>query len=233
MSELEELVEIAHPQQPHCPTVLLLDTSGSMTVESKIEQLNEGIRTFKEEIEKDELARKRVDLAVVTFGETVEVVQEFISVEDFEPPALEAKGLTPMGDAILTAIGLIEKRKEDYRTEGIDYYRPWIFMITDGEPTDMNKGDSKWDEVATAVHEGETNNQFLFFCVGVEPANMDLLKEITPSSREPVKLKENRFHDMFMWLSRSQVTVSLSNVGDQVVLEDPFGMSGWGEIPTY
>ena len=71
---LEEIVEISYPQQPHCPTVLLLDISGSMIVGDKIGQLNDGIRAFKEEIEKDELARKRVDLAVVTFGQKVDVI---------------------------------------------------------------------------------------------------------------------------------------------------------------
>jgi uncharacterized protein YegL len=44
---LEEMVEIAYPQQPHCPTILLLDTSGSMNISGKIDDLNSGIKTFK------------------------------------------------------------------------------------------------------------------------------------------------------------------------------------------
>ncbi|WOF16376.1 VWA domain-containing protein [Methanoplanus sp. FWC-SCC4] len=229
---LEEMVEIAYPQQPHCPTILLLDISGSMTISEKIVQLNEGIKTFKEEIESDELARKRVDLAVVTFGQKVEVVQDFTSIDDFEPKELVADGLTPMGEAIKKSIEILENRKECYKTEGIDYYRPWIFMITDGEPTDMREGDPMWEEVISMVHQGEKDGKFLFFAVGMDSADLETLKKISPQGRAPIKLKENHFNEMFLWLSRSQAKVSASNVGDQVVLEDPFGLNGWGEIPT-
>jgi len=76
MSKLEERIEIANPQQPHCATVLVLDISGSMSGE-KIAALNDGLKTFKDEVSKDELAAKRVDLAVVTFGLEVSVTHDF------------------------------------------------------------------------------------------------------------------------------------------------------------
>jgi uncharacterized protein YegL len=230
---LEDIVEIAYPQQPHCPTILLLDISGSMVVGDKISQLNDGIKAFKEEIGQDDLARKRVDVSVITFGSKVEVVHEFSSVEDFNPPELVADGLTPMGGAIKKTLEVLEKRKDDYKKEGIDYYRPWIFLITDGEPTDMNEGDEKWDEIVSGIHKGEEEGRFLFFAVGVDSADMDTLKKISPPGRTPIKLKENHFKEMFLWLSKSQAKVSASSMGEQVVLDDPLGMNGWGEIPTF
>ena len=229
---LEERVEIANPQQPHVATVLLLDTSGSMTDGNKITHLNEGLKIFKEDVSSDDLARKRVDLAVISFGDDVNVISDFSSVEEFKPPRLKASGLTPMGDAILRAVELVEERKEMYKAKGIDYYRPWIFMITDGAPTDLQLGDSMWNEVIKEVHEGEANKKFLFFAVGVEPANMDLLKQIAPPNREPVKLKQGKFKEMFEWLSKSQAKISSSKIGEQVALENPVGPQGWGEAPT-
>lgn len=228
---IEDIVDIAYPQQPHCPTVLILDTSGSMMVNDKITRLNEGISLFKEEIEKDELARKRLDLAVLAFGQKVNVIQNFASIEEFKPEELVADGLTPMGEAINTAIEMLNRRKEEYRKEGIDYYRPWIFLITDGEPTDMNEGDKLWNEVRSLVHEGEKEGKFLFFAVGVENADLETLSKIAPPTRNPVKLKDNNFRDMFLWLSKSQSKVSASGVGDQIVLDDPI-VFGWAEIPT-
>jgi len=227
--KLEERIEIANPQQPHVATVLLLDTSGSMTDGNKIIQLNEGLKIFKEDVSSDDLARKRVDLAVITFSNDVNVISDFSSVEEFKPPRLKASGLTPMGDAILRAIELVEQRKGIYKAKGIDYYRPWIFMIPDGAPTDMQLGDSMWNDVIKKVHEGEANKKFSFFAVGVEPANMELLKQIAPPNREPVKLKQGKFNEMFAWLSRSTVSVSSSKVGEQVALESP---QGWGEVST-
>jgi len=141
MSRLEESIEIANPQHPHCATILLLDISGSMVANGKIKQLNDGLRFFKEDVIADELASKRVDLAIITFGDSVTIAHDFSLMEDFDPPTLKAGGLTPMGEAILKAIDLVEARKLEYKSRGIDYYRPWIFLITDGEPTDMEPGD--------------------------------------------------------------------------------------------
>jgi uncharacterized protein YegL len=238
MTKLEERIEIANPQQPHCAVVLLLDTSGSMGGE-KISLLNEGVKGFKKDIvgdetegiKGDELAAKRVDLAVITFGQGVNVLHEFSSVADFDSPTLTADGYTPMGEAIIKAADLVEQRKQQYKAQGIDYFRPWIFLITDGEPTDMQPGDSKWNEVVKRVHEGEAGKKFMFFAVAVEAANAELLKQIAPPNRPPVRLKGNKFREMFQWLSKSQSKVSASKVGEQVALENPVA-AGWGEVPV-
>src|SRR2546426_3494777 len=99
-----------HDALPICATVLLLDTSGSMAGE-KIAALNEGLKVFREEVSKDELASKRVDLAVLTFGSAVTVLSQFSSIEDAEVRELEASGSTPMGEAIARAADLVEERK--------------------------------------------------------------------------------------------------------------------------
>ena len=232
MSNLEDSIEIANPQQPHCPVVLLLDTSGSMSEAGKIAELSEGLVIFKNDILKDDLASKRVDLAVVTFNDAVTIIQDFGAMKDFEPPTLNADGHTLMGDAIIKAIEMVEGRKKQYKETGVDYFRPWIFMITDGEPTDMYPGKgSKWDEVVSMVHQGEENRKFMFFAIAVDPANTELLTQIAPPNRPPVQLKAGRFGAMFQWLSQSQAKVSCSNPGDQVALVSP-DAAGWGTITS-
>lgn len=231
MANLENLVEIANPQQPHCPTVLLLDTSGSMAQGGKITALNQGLQAFKAEVAGDELAAKRIDVAIVTFGEGVRIQHTFSSIEEFSPPFLTPGGLTPMGDGLIQAMDLIEERKRQYQEKGIDYYRPWIFMITDGEPTDMKVGDATWNNVVRRVHEGESKRKFMFFAVGVDDARMDLLQQIAPPTRPPIKLQERRFKELFNWLSNSQARVSSSKPGEMVALQSPVA-AGWGEIPA-
>jgi uncharacterized protein YegL len=228
MSKLEESIEIGNPTQPHCATVLLLDVSGSMSGE-KISALNEGIRRFRDETSCDDLAKKRVDLAVITFGEGVNVVHNFSNIDQFEPPTFSADGKTPMGEAILRAIDLVEERKTQYKAQGIDYFRPWIFMVSDGEPTDMRPGDSRWEEVRRRVHEGEANSKFMFFAVAAEPANVESMTQIAPPNRPPIKLIGTKFPEMFTWLSKSQIRVSSSKVGEQVALENPVA-AGWGSV---
>jgi uncharacterized protein YegL len=67
----------------------------------KIQELNAGLEAFRSDLLKDEQAARRVDLAFVTFGGSVRVVQDFTSPADMKPPALAADGDTPMGAAIL------------------------------------------------------------------------------------------------------------------------------------
>jgi len=231
VDDLENRVKVLYQSQPHLAAVLLLDTSSSMAG-LNIRQLNEGMQTLKEEISNDELARKRVELAVVTFGNGgVNVINDFSAIENFKPPTLVADGGTPMGEGILKAMDLIEIRKQDYKKVGVNYYRPLIFMITDGYPTDMEPGDSMWNTVVKKVHDGETNRKFSFFVVGVDSANMDLLKQIAPPARVPLRLKEGMWKKMFAWLSNSQREDSQQNPGDQISLENPTGPTGWAIIP--
>jgi len=232
MADLEKMVEVGTPEEPHVATILLLDTSGSMSEDNKINALNDGLKLFKEEISNDNLARKRVDLAVLTFGNEVNLMHDFSSIDNFDSPVLEADGTTPMGDAILEAISKVKERKKLYKNTGIDYYRPWIFMITDGEPTDMAPGDIKWEKVKQAVHKGESNKSFMFYCVCVEPANVEYLKEISPPNRAPVKLKQGQFKELFQWLSKSQTKISESKVGENVSLPTPTWIEGWDKAPT-
>lgn len=229
--QLEGQIEVANPQHPQVATVLLVDTSGSMSGD-KIRQLNEGIRFFRDDIAGNDLARKRVESSLVEFGGAVSVSHGFAAVDDFDVPTLSADGDTPMGEAILKAISLIRERKQVYKEIGTDYYRPWIFMVTDGEPTDMSPGDDLWERAVSAIHQGEAAREFLFFGVGVEPADMEMLRKICPPERPPVSLRPGKFGDMFAWLSRSHQRVSASRVGEQVPLENPAGPDGWAEIET-
>jgi uncharacterized protein YegL len=128
-----DLAEFAENPEPRCPCVLLLDTSGSMQGDP-IKALNQGLQAFKDDLSRDPLASRRVELAVVTFDSHVKVVQDFVTADQFQPPRLSAQGATHMGSGIHKALEIIQARKDQYNANGITYYRPWVFMITDGEP---------------------------------------------------------------------------------------------------
>ena len=213
--------EFADNPEPRCPCLLLLDVSGSM-MGRPIDELNTGIATFKDALVADSLAAKRVEVGIITFGGQVNVVQEFETVSSFFPQTLSATSDTPMGAAIKKGLEILRQRKDTYRANGISFYRPWIFLITDGAPTDT------WQDAAALVSEGEQSKSFAFFAVGVENANMDILKQL--SVREPLKLQGLRFQDLFVWLSNSMKSVSSSNIGDEVPLQNPTAPGGWASV---
>lgn len=208
--------------EPRCPCILLLDVSGSMSG-GRVAALRTGVATYREALIADSLAAKRVEVAIVTFGGTVETVCDFATADSFVPPHLDAIGEnTPMGEAIVVAIDLLKKRKAQYKAHGVGYFRPWIFLITDGEPTD------DWRSAQALVREGENKAGFAFFAIGVEGANLDILRQI--SVRQPLKLQGLEFGRMFMWLSATQVAQSRSSPGEAVPLANPTGPQGWASI---
>jgi len=186
-----------------------------------IEALNAGLVTFKDELVADSLAAKRVEVAVITFG-PVAVTNDFQIATQFEPTPLQAGGDTPMGAAILQAFDVLKARKELYKSNGVSYYRPWSFLLTDGAPTDS------WSEAARRVREGEASKSFAFFAVGTQDADFDTLKKI--SVRDPLRLDGLRFRDLFQWLSSSMKSVSRSTPGDEVPLTNPTAPGGWASV---
>ena len=219
--QLDEVVEFAENPEPRCPCVLLLDTSGSMHGEA-IEALNQGLLSFKDELINNSLASRRVEVAIVTFDSSVNVVQDFVTADQFQPPILTAQGLTNMGSGINKSLDMIQERKTQYRANGIAYYRPWIFMITDGEP--QGELDQIVEEATKRLQTDEANKRVAFFSVGVENANMTRLSQI--AVRAPLKLKGLNFIEMFVWLSASMSAVSHSQVDEQVALPP----IGWGTV---
>jgi len=106
-----------------CPCILLLDVSSSMSG-TPINELNEGLAAFQQMLQQDDLASVRVEVAIISFGSSVSVEQDFITANQFQAPILSPSGTTPMGQAINLALNMIHERKEIYKQNGVPYYRP-------------------------------------------------------------------------------------------------------------
>jgi uncharacterized protein YegL len=240
---LLDQAEFADNPEPRCPVVLLLDTSGSMQGHP-IAELNEGLRAFGAAVKADRLASLRVEVAILTFGGDVQAIdvkggdpqrgtgakpervaldaqQAFVTVDRFLPPTLSARGGTPMGGAVSTALTLLRERKEIYKQNSLDYFRPWMFLITDGKPTDA------WQSAAHQVKEEEDRKGVIFFGVGVEGADMKTLAQFS-DQRQPLKLRGLAFEELFQWLSKSLSAVAHSKPGEMV----PLPAVGWAQADT-
>lgn len=209
--------DFASNPEPRCPCILLLDVSGSMSGRP-INELNAGLVTFRDELLADPLALKRVELGIVTFG-PVHVEQPFTSAANFFRPSCLPRAIHQWVRFITKALDMVEERKREYRANGISYYRPWIFLITDGAPTD------EWQAAANKVFRGEEDKRFAFFSIGVQGADMKTLAQI--SVRQPLPLQGLQFRELFSWLSSSLRSVSRSTPGTEVVLEAP---KGWTSV---
>ncbi len=226
-------VEFEDNPEPRCAVVLLLDTSGSMAGPPIVE-LNEGLRAFSTTLKEDKLASLRVEVAIVAFGDKPKAMdvrggtvipfdanQAFVTVDQLQPPDLSVGGRTPLGAAVREGLELLRKRKGIYKSNGIDYFRPWMFLITDGAPTD------EWESAAKAVKEEEERKGVVFYAVGTEGADMNTLAHFS-DQRQPLRLKGLAFCELFQWLSKSLSSVSQSRPGEQV----PLPPVGWAQVDT-
>ncbi|WDU61415.1 VWA domain-containing protein [Pseudomonas poae] len=215
----EDLLENPTARVPIC---LVLDTSGSMDG-SPIAELQSGVQMFFDAIRADEVAQYAAEICIVTFGGTAQKSLDFNSIERQDVPPLVASGMTPMGHGVSIALDLLEARKEDYKRAGVDYYQPWMVIMTDGEPTD------DISSAAARVVSLTEKRTLTVFPIAIGPAaNLEYLKQFSPK-RPPLRLKGLNFNEFFLWLSRSVSRVSQSTPGDEVTL-DTAGIAAWGHI---
>jgi uncharacterized protein YegL len=227
--------DLATNRQERCPVVLALDVSSSMADENRIGLLNEALIQFKQELVEDVLASLRVELAIITFGDSAVLLQDFVIAKDFQPPTLQASGMTAMGQAADLALKTIEARKAAYRSSDTRYYRPWIWLMSDGGPNDAG-----WEQAGSRLKAAEDAKKVRVFAVGIgETANLGALEFF--STAAPLRVKPGLFREMFAWLSTSlkmqsnsaalaepggEQLVATTAAGEQIKLPPP----GWATL---
>lgn len=220
---LEDLVNNPTARVPVC---LCLDTSGSMSG-MPIDELNNGVRLFYESIREDETALYSAEVSIVTFGGSAQCIVDFASLE-VQPnaPTLTAAGMTPMGEAVNIGLDLLERRKEEYKDRGVDYYQPWLVLMTDGAP---NGNSTELSRAINRTVDLVNQKKLTVFPIGIgSDADMDVLAQFSPK-RPPLKLQGLKFREFFVWLGKSVSRTSQSTPGESVKL-DVEGIKGWGEL---
>lgn len=204
--ELDAPINTANPE-PRCACVLLLDTSSSMGGQP-IDELNKGVRAFAEALREDPLARKRTEVLVIEVGgETARTRGSFNEVSAFEPTELVASGGTPLGDGILQALAQLKDRKQIYQETGVEFFRPWLILMTDGAPTD---GKDVIDRAISEIRRWEERKHVAVFPVAVgEGADVAFLAR-TSGKREPLRLSQANLTQFFEWASANLAAVSSS-----------------------
>ena len=199
--------------QPRCPVVLLLDCSSSMAGQA-IAELNEGLRQFLSELSSDPIASMSVELAVIGFGEQVELLNQFQLVsEAARNPVrtLHANGYTPLGAAMRLGLAEIRQRRAFYSRQGVSAFRPWMVILTDGQPND------DWITPAAEARSLAEKGRLNLLGVGIgSDADMRTLGTIVPADPGPQRLVGLQFAAFFRWLSDSlRLTTSGSTVDNR------------------
>ena len=199
---------------PRVPVALCLDVSSSMDGEP-IDELNAGVGQYLTEIYNDDMTRNSAETAIITFADEAECLLDFNTVDQLALTPLEANGTTDMGKGLTLALDLLDKRKQQYKTVGVEYYQPILVVMSDGEPN----GNPKVLKQATSrIQQMIAERKLTVIAVGIgENADMKMLNQLT--RRDAVRMNGLYFREFFTWLSRSVAEVSASNPGDDFTLD--------------
>jgi len=144
------------------PVYLLLDTSGSMSGEP-IEQVKNGMQMLASGLRQDPYALETAYLSVITFDNTAKELMPLTELISFQPPPITASGGTSLGAALTLVAESASKNVVKTTPMQKGDWRPMVFLMTDGKPTDDWKPglarfrQEKWGVVvACAVNTADT-----------------------------------------------------------------------------
>ncbi len=188
---------------PRLPIIFLLDTSGSMAG-GKISKLSSALVTFKDELLLTNIECV-VDVSIITFSDTVRIVQNFTSIDKLQIPQLDAFGSTNMGKGISVAIQIVNDYIEDLKSQEKSFYKPFIIMITDGQAT---------DDINHSVNlVKQYGSKFNFWIFGIDDVDYQQLLKFTSNV---IKVMDHSFKEIFQWLGAS-ISITSTSCGREDV----------------
>jgi len=197
--------------------MVLLDISGSMS--SHAPELYRALARLIQELKNDSIAIKSAELAVVGFGnERAETLREFATVRDLlDAPQVHCDGGTPFGLGLRRALQMLSDRQTELMSRGVPQYKPLVFILSDGCPTDHYAPEALKFAKAAEQH------GYNVFALGYgDAADTKVLGSLTPHVFKATS--SFSFADWFKWISRSVARVSRSSESDEIEIEVPPGV---------
>ncbi|HEX4724706.1 MAG TPA: VWA domain-containing protein [Pseudonocardiaceae bacterium] len=193
---------------------LIVDTSSSMNEAGRITELNTALRKWRDELQRNDYVRQHGEIALITFGKDhVRAIdpsgrtrdpaaEPYVPVTRFNPPDLEAGGVTPMIEGIQHAFKLLAVRRQQLRATYPLANRPLVYLITDGVPTDATgHASDDWQRFAGVIRQQEAGKHLLFFAFGVAGAQEDVLAGLAPRAWH--LLRNAEFNEVLRMVSTS------------------------------
>ncbi len=181
------------------PVYLLLDVSGSMGGEP-IEAVKTGVQTLVSTLRQDPYALETAFLSVITFDTNAKQVVPLTELASFQTPIINASGTTSLGDALGLLGERIEAEVGKTTSEVKGDWKPLIFIMTDGVPTDdWKKGLDKLTKVRTGI---------IVACAAGQDADISVLKQITEVVVQLDTADSSTIKAFFKWVSASVSTGS-------------------------
>ncbi len=198
------------------PVYLLLDCSGSMCGEP-IEAVKNGVQVLVSTLRQDPYALETAYLSIITFDSNAKQVTPLTELSAFQQPNIEARGCTALGEALSLLANRVDKEVTKTTPEQKGDWKPLVFIMTDGEPTDnINKGIAEFKKRKYGM---------VVACAAGQGANTETLKKITECVVQLDTADSATIKSFFKWVSASV------SFGSMKVEETASDMNTMSELP--
>lgn len=176
------------------PVYLLLDCSGSMYGEP-IEAVKNGVQVLVSTLQQDPYALETAYLSIITFDSSARQVSPLTELSAFQQPNIQASGCTALGEALSLLARKAEQEVTKTTSEQKGDWKPLVFIMTDGEPTDnLNKGLAEFNKRKWGM---------VVACAAGAGANTNTLKRITECVVSLDTADSATIKAFFKWVSAS------------------------------
>ena len=181
------------------PVYLLLDTSGSMTGEP-IEAVKNGVQMMIHSLRQNPQAIETAFVSIITFDSEAKQLIPLTDLASFQTVDLKAAGTTALGAALSLLADKLENEVTKTTLEQKGDWKPIVFIITDGVPTDdWQAGFQKLKAVKKGLIVG---------CAAGNNADDKVLKEIADQVVRLSNTDADSIGKFFQWVSASIATTS-------------------------
>lgn len=180
------------------PVYLLLDTSGSMQGEP-IESVRCGIQTLISTLRRDPQALETVFISIITFDREAKIILPLTSLETLQIPEIEipSSGPTMLGAALELLCKQLDKELVVSSTKTKKDWKPLLFIMTDGKPSDIQK----YNEMIRECKQRNFSN--IIACAAGMKADTEPLQNLATSVVKLDTCDGSTFESFFKWISDS------------------------------
>lgn len=197
------------------PVIVMADVSGSMSVNGKIDTLNDALSEMIEKFGEEDDSRAEIHVAVVTFGQGGARLHQLLTpAAKCEWCKMTAAGNTPMGAAFECVTALVE----DHKQIPSRAYRPTIILVSDGQPTD------DWQPPLARLLASERASKAARFAMGIgDDADRAMLATFLadPEAHVFEAHEARQIKQFFRWVTMSVTARSRSANPNSIVAVEP------------
>jgi uncharacterized protein YegL len=154
---------------------------------------------------------------VITFSTTAQQLVPLTELSTFQMPDLQAAGTTSLGEALNLLAQRVEVEVARTTTDQKGDWKPLVFIMTDGEPTDdWQKGLNEYRKRRFGM---------VIACAAGRAANTNVLKQVTDTVVQLDTADSSTIKAFFKWVSASIST------GSQKVESGGQEVTGLNELP--